>query len=520
MRRICSGVLIVVAAHTVAAQIDEDLVRVRAPRIALTHVRLIDGTGAPAVDDRTIVIEDGKITALGSSDSTPAPENARVLDLHGHTVIPGLIGMHNHLFYAVPPGDPFEYVSATRTFPRLYLASGITTLRTAGTFDLKADADVRRRIDAGDEPGPALHLTSTYFHRTASGPPDVNSINASIAKQIATGATSFKAYTSLRRDELSALIAGAHRRGMKVTGHLCAVSFREAAELGIDSIDHGLWTDAGIFAARTPDRCPDFSALAHIMAGLDLQSEQVAQIIQSLVTRGVGIVSTLAILESLAARSEAVDVRMRVVLAPLVRERWEHTSIGYAERRAGLAMWERVLKQEMAFERAFVAAGGLLMAGADPTGWGCGVAGFMDQRNIELLVEAGFTPEQAIRIYSVNAAAFLGQSGRIGALAIGKQADLVVIRGDPSKRIADIRNVTIVFRNGVGFDSAKLIESVAEKVGLAEHTNPILQMLANTGMHPIFVQIVFFGGAALALVIVLTRIQSRMARAKRARRQM
>jgi imidazolonepropionase-like amidohydrolase len=501
-----------------SAQREDGLIRVQAPRVVLTHVRVIDGTGRPSVDDRTVVIENGRIVAMGPSARTPAPEGAETIDLRGHTVMPGLVGMHNHLFYAVPPGRPDEYVPATRTFPRLYLAAGVTTLRTAGTIDLAADAQVKRRIDAGEEPGPELHLTGGYFHGRP-GPADAGRIEREIQSQIDAGATSFKAYTTLRREELAALIDGAHRRGLRVTGHLCAVSFREAAELGIDSVEHGLWTDSGIFAARTPGDCPDVDALAKTMAGLDLRGKMAQQIIADLASQRVAVVSTLAILESLAARSGVIDVRMRRVLAPPIREKWEATSVGLADRRSGYAMWERVLEQEMLFERLFAAAGGLLLGGADPTGWGCCVAGFMDQRNIELLVEAGFTAEHAIRIYSANGAGFMSIADRIGTLAVGKQADLVVVRGNPSARIEDIRNVAIVFRNGIGYDPEKLIDSVAGRVGLAEHRNPVMQLLADAGVHPIVVNVIVFGASAIVLVILLTSLQSWRARTKRARRQ-
>jgi imidazolonepropionase-like amidohydrolase len=117
------------------------------------------------------------------------------------------------------------------------------------------------------------------------------------------------------------------------------------------------------------------------------------------------------------------------------------------------------LRKEMDLERAFVAAGGLLMAGSDP-GSGGGVPGFADHREIELLVEAGFTPVEAIRIATLNGAAFLGRADRIGSIAAGKNADLVVIKGDPATRITDIENVEIVFKDGVGYDTKKLLDSV------------------------------------------------------------
>ncbi len=119
----------------------------------------------------------------------------------------------------------------------------------------------------------------------------------------------------------------------------------------------------------------------------------------------------------------------------------------------------------MEFERVFAQAGGLLLAGLDPTGIGGVIAGFGDQREVELLVEAGFTPVEAIHIATANGAQYLGDSDRIGTVAAGKQADLVVIKGNPVKNIADIENVEIVFKDGIGYDSARLIESAREAVG-------------------------------------------------------
>jgi imidazolonepropionase-like amidohydrolase len=124
------------------------------------------------------------------------------------------------------------------------------------------------------------------------------------------------------------------------------------------------------------------------------------------------------------------------------------------------------IRKELAFERAFVKAGGLLVAGADPTGNGSALAGYADQRNIEMLVEGGFSPEDAIRIATLNGAEQLGLASTIGSIANGKQADLVLIEGNPAARIADIENIKLVFKDGVGYDPAKLTESIRGHVGL------------------------------------------------------
>jgi imidazolonepropionase-like amidohydrolase len=120
----------------------------------------------------------------------------------------------------------------------------------------------------------------------------------------------------------------------------------------------------------------------------------------------------------------------------------------------------------MAFERQFVKAGGLLLAGLDPNGGGGLLAGLGDQREVELLVEAGFTPLQAIHIATMNGAEFLGEANHIGSIAVGKAADLVVVEGNPAKRMDDIEKVKMVFKDGVGYDPGKLIESVRGEVGI------------------------------------------------------
>ena len=124
-----------------------------------------------------------------------------------------------------------------------------------------------------------------------------------------------------------------------------------------------------------------------------------------------------------------------------------------------------VWKHGLAMERAFVAAGGLLLSGPDPTGGGDVLPGFGDQRGIELLVEAGFSPVEAIQIATWNGAKYLGRDKEIGSIAAGKNADLMVMKGDPSRQISDIENVELVFKDGVGYDSAKLRESAKGHYG-------------------------------------------------------
>ncbi|HYW48719.1 MAG TPA: amidohydrolase family protein [Bryobacteraceae bacterium] len=442
---------------------------VDAPVVALEHVRVIDGTGARPREDQTVVIDHGKIRAVGPAASTPAPAGSQALDLTGHTVIPGIVGMHEHMFYPSGGGIPI-YNEQAFSFPRLYLASGVTTARTGGSLEPYTDLSLERMIDAGRMPGPKLWITGPYLEGAGAftvqmheltGPDDAA---RTVEYWAAEGVTSFKAYMNITRAELKAAVDAAHRHAIKVTGHLCSIGFREAAAIGIDNLEHGLLVDTEFHPGKQPDVCPPQATTRGEIAGLDLTSAPVKEMIAALVEHGVAITSTLAVFEALDGSRPPLEQRFLDALTP-------EASVSYlgARARARGGADSPVLagvRKELEFERAFVKAGGLLIAGADPTGNGGALAGFADQRNIELLVEGGFSPEEAIQISTANGARFLGETDRIGTVAAGEQADLVVIDGNPSARIADIRKVTLVFKDGAGYDPGKLLESVRGSVAL------------------------------------------------------
>ena len=444
-------------------------IRVDAPVIALTHVRVIDGTGSIAFENQTVMIAEGKIQSVGAADKFSTPAGAQVLDLSGYTVIPGLVGMHEHLFYP-SGGGTFIYNEQGSSFPRLYLAGGVTTIRTAGSIEPYTDLELKKLIDEGGFPGPKIHVTGPYLEGTDSFTPQMHQLaspddaRAMVEYWIAEGATSFKAFMHITRAELGAAIEAAHKHGIKVTGHLCAVGFHEAAALGIDNLEHGLLVDTEFDPGKTPDSCPSQGVTAATIAKIDVASAPVQDMIHDLVAHHVAITSTFPPFETFAPNRPPLQQRVLDAMIPEAR-------VDYLSQRALIAQspnspWPVLLQKEMQFERDFVKAGGLLMAGEDPTAYGGTLAGFGDQREVELLVEAGFTPVEAIHIATANGAEFLGEADRIGTIAPGKFADLVVIHGDPSKNINDIEKVEIVFKDGVGYDSPKLIESVRGMVGL------------------------------------------------------
>jgi enamidase len=439
-------------------------VKIDAAAFVLAHIRVIDGTGGPARENQTLIVRDGRIAAVGDASSVTVPAGTLVIDLSGRTVLPGLVMMHEHLYYTTGPG---VYGQLGASFSRLYLAGGVTTMRTAGNVNGIMDINLARRIEAGELAGPAIDATAPYLNgpnaflqmHTLSTADEARRHVAYWADQ---GATSLKAYMQISREALRAGIDEAHRRGMKVTGHLCSVTYKEAAELGIDNLEHGFFAATDFVAGKQPDVCPGQGAGQQAVAALDPDGAPFQQLVRLLVEKRVALTSTLTVFETFT-RGRPVPPGLDV-LAPQLRDSFMRAYDRAQQNQQ--SVYAALFPKGMALERAFAKAGGTLLAGTDPTGAGGVVPGFSNQRQIELLVEEGFTPVEAIRIATLNGARFLGRESRIGSIEAGKQADLVVVLGDPSRTIADVHRVETVFKQGVGYDPAKLVESVRGQVGV------------------------------------------------------
>ncbi len=441
-----------------------NFVKVEAPTIVLTHARVVDGTGAPARANQTLIIRDGNIASVGDASSITLPPNATTIDLTGRTVMPGLVMMHEHLYYTTAPG---VYGQLGASFSRLYLAGGVTTMRTAGNVNGIMDINLARRIAAGELAGPDIDATAPYVN----GPNTFLQMHAvrtadearrHVAYWADQGATSVKTYMQISRDALKAAVDEAHARRMKVTGHLCSVTYAEAADLGIDNLEHGFFAATDFVGDKKPDECPGQARGQQALAAVDVGSPAFQTLMRKLVDRHVALTSTLTVFETFTPgrpTPPGLDV-----LTPQLRDAFMR-AYDRAQQNPQ-SVYKTLFPKDMAMERAFVQAGGLLTAGTDPTGSGGVVPGYSDQRQIELLVDAGFTPVQAISIATLNGAKYLGREARIGSIAAGKQADLVVVLGDPSTTIGDVRRVETVFRKGVGYDPQKLVESVRGQVGV------------------------------------------------------
>ncbi len=434
--------------------------------IALTNARVIDGTGAPARDGQTIVIRNKRIAAVGPGRSTPAPPGATIRDLAGKTVIPGLVMLHEHLFYVAGGG---AYPTHVESFPRLYLAGGVTTMRTAGNMGGYSDFNAARLIETGRIPGPDIVVTAPYFNGPGLPIPGVKALRDSLdAHRMATywaeeGAKSFKAYMQITRAELAAIIAVAHARGITVTGHLCSVTYREAADLGIDNLEHGFFASTDFATSKVRDQCPGGNAGKQALAGREVSDPEVQALLKHLVAKGVTITSTPTVFEiSVPGQPKAPPGALDAML-PQVRTQYETAWERIARDTSGRA--RREYTRMLALEREFVRLGGTLVLGTDPTGYGGVVPGYANQRAIQLLAESGFPMVEAIRIATLNGATFLGIERRTGSIGVGKDADLVVVDGDPTTDPTALTRMQLVFKRGVGYDSAQLFASVKGLVG-------------------------------------------------------
>jgi enamidase len=437
--------------------------------LAFTHVEVVDGTGAQPARDQTVLVRDGRIAAVGPARKVKVPAAAHVIEGAGKTLLPGFVMVHEHFFYPSTRGG--EYEEYPYSFSRLYLAGGTTTLRTAGSMAPYGDLNTARAIAAGTQPGPDMDVTAPYIEGTRL-------LSAKMARMdspaqatrfvdfwAAEGATSFKAYNYLTRAELKAAIDAAHAHGLKLTGHLCSVTLSEAADLGIDNIEHSFAAATDFVATKQPDVCPSGADELASLNALDPDGPEIGALMRKLIDHHVALTSTLTVFETFTAgRPKAPEAALQLLI-PQLRESYESRWAATQGSPRG-KQYAEFLPKLMRMEKRFHDMGGLLLAGTDPTGYGGVIPGWSARRQVQLLVLGGFSFPEALRISTLDGAKYLGRDREVGSIAVGKRADLILVEGDPAADAAALDRMPYVFKAGVGYRTQAIFDDLKGAIGL------------------------------------------------------
>tara|TARA_A100000171_G_scaffold41133_2_gene41832 strand:- start:52 stop:1476 length:1425 start_codon:yes stop_codon:yes gene_type:complete len=435
--------------------------------VALTHAKTIDGTGADIKTNQTLIFQNGIITAMGNTGDVTIPAGAKVIDCTGKTIMPGMVMLHEHIFYPKPFDGVFSVSQMTFTFPRLYLAGGVTTIRTAGSIEPQTDLNIKKWIEEGRMLGPKMDLTSPFIEREGTSVPEVGVIESSdeAAEMVNywadRGINSFKVYQNITKEDLKSVVNAAHAKGKKVTGHICSVTYREAAEIGIDNIEHGFFQSSDFVGDKIDDFCPAFKR-GQALRALSVDDPEMKELMEFLIEKDVAVTSTLTVFEPYTDREVVLGGGLEA-MSPEIRESLE---ISHKRQQGRDSTSIIAFEKQMAWEKMFYEMGGKLLAGTDPTGAGRTIAGYANQRMIELFIEAGFSLTEAVKISTLDGAKFLERADKVGSLEVGKQADILIIDGDLEADVSNIRKMEVVFKDGVGFNSPAIFKSMNGKVGM------------------------------------------------------
>jgi imidazolonepropionase-like amidohydrolase len=428
------------------AEISKGISGSRAEKIAIVGGTLIDGTGAAPLADSVVLIEDGKITAVGPKASTKIPAGFQKVDATGKTILPGLWDMHAH----------FEQVE----WGPIYLAAGATTVRDVGN-EFEFITAVRDAVAAGRGLGPRLLLAGVV---DGTGPLalGVNRVDtpeqakAWVDKYHAADFQQIKIYSSVKLEELKDITADAHRLGMTVTGHIPeGLNAYQAIEAGQDQINHIQYI-VNIMQAPLPDDASRKDRLT-ARANIDLKSAESKKAIAFLVEHKTVLDPTLALMEFFTASTAKPPVSIEPGIAKVAPQL--AAILGEASPpspNAGLQ--EKAFQKEVEIVGALHRAGVPIVAGTDQT-----VPGYSLYREIELYAQAGFTPLEAIQAATIVPARVMGIDKEVGTVEVGKRADLILLGANPLDSIHNIRTVEFVITKGTMYNCAELWRSVGFK---------------------------------------------------------
>lgn len=416
------------------------------PEFVLQNARVVDVAKGIVLEGYSVLISNGKISSMEKTGKLKVPKTAQVIDMNGKTVLPGLVMLHEHMNYNNGAAVwQFHPVS----FPKLFLAAGVTTLRTAGAENPMYDLNLKRQIDNGVLVGPRIFVTGPMFNDASGGFLGDFIISTYEEARKATafwaerGCTWFKVYSDISREALRGVIDEAHARGLRVTGHLGKMSCTEATNLGIDNIEHSFGSCAS-----------DLNLPWDTTWNIRPEQKEAKELIDLFIAKKVTLTATPF------SDSDFRNSSLLEYLSTDERKRVE----GYLKNPPPFMPQEINDKQLRPLEKLFVKNGGSLLLGADAADCGL-LPGFQNHHAMISMVKAGWTPFEILKMSTIDGATFLKADKELGSIDVGKNADLLIVSGKPDQKIEDIKNVEVVFRNGIGYDSKALRESVKGLVG-------------------------------------------------------
>jgi imidazolonepropionase-like amidohydrolase len=408
--------------------------------LALVGARLVDGTGAPPIEDATVVVDGDRIVAAGPRASTAVPAGARTIDVRGASIVPGLWDMHAHV-------EQVEQAAA-------YLAAGVTTVRDEGNI-LPFITALRDAVDGGRGVGPRVIVDCLVDSddKMALGTLRVNStddIVPLVDRAVKAGCAEIKIYSSLKPPLVAPLCAEAHRRGLRVTGHIpTGMDINDALDAGFDGVNHLQYVWSPLF----PKKKEENEKMSRVerrrrLLALDFTSEPMQKLFARMAAQKTAYDPTVALFE-LFLHPAAELARREPGFAKMPREL--RGSYGVGMDPADVADDHRIFEKYLAALREMHKRGVTIVAGTD-----IGVPGHSLDREIELYVEAGFSPLEALQAATIVPARLLGRDRELGSVTVGKRADLVVVDGNPLADIHALRKVRLVVARGRAYDPATM----------------------------------------------------------------
>ncbi len=424
--------------------------------LAFTNATIVDGTGKSIKQNQTVIIENGIFKDMGNDTDIKVPQNAKTINLKGKTIIPGIVGMHNHLH--IPRFPDVGDVAA-----KLYLASGVTTIQTCGAASPYNELELSKRIKDAKQVGPEI-IPSAPFITGQGGNPnmiiprDTEHLKDTMKHWLDQGVKWFKVYRNTNPDDLKTIIEVAHNNQAKVRGHLCSITFEEATKLGIDAIEHGLNSTSDFRTNKDYGQC---NGGREYMDDLIINSPKVKQLQQLMIDNKVFLTSTVSIYEASIPNRTFADKRTIKAMSPFLQDQYKERRASF-DKQMNDSIRNNRLKRIMQFEYQYYKMGGLLCAGVDA---GRHVLpGFGDQQNYKLLIEAGFSTEEVIQIMTGNGAKALERQD-VGTIQVGKRADFVILNGNLEKDATVIKNVETVFKKGIGYNPELILETIEGQFG-------------------------------------------------------